>query len=95
MTGFMKLLEQGPETLIVLDLRPDAQSAPLPATSALVLLVTPNQVMKILDRLPSTQSVVFCGAQASWIATIQRSPSMEGSAPLYFLDDGFSRLEAA
>ncbi len=92
---FRSLLEQDPDDLVVLDLRPDTRRVPFPIADAFVLPVSPNELMEILVWLPSNRSVVFYGADAFCITSIEMSPSTKGSAPLYFLHDGISRLESA
>ena len=92
---FRSLLEQVPIDLVVLDLRSDARQVPFPIAEAFVLSVSPNELMEILVWLPPNRSVVFYGADALCIASIEMSPSMEGLAPFYFLDDGINRLESA
>ena len=92
---FRKLLKEIPNDLIVLDFRNDARSAGFPVQGACVLPVRPDELQEILAWLPSNQSVVFYGIRTPWISTIERSLSMAGSAPIYFLDSGFSYPEAA
>jgi hypothetical protein len=92
---FRSLAEQDPDDFVVFDLRHDARQVPFPIAEAFVLPVSPNELMEILVWLPSNQSVVFYGADALSVASIEMSRSMEGSAPIYFLDDGISRLESA
>ncbi len=90
-----RIVRENPDDLVVLDLRTDAQrdASPLPLTH--VLPVSPHELPDILNWLPSSQCVVFCGASDSWISTIERSLSMSGSAPFYFLDVDFDHSEAA
>jgi hypothetical protein len=92
---FRSLLEQDADGLVVLDLRIDARQVPFPLAEAFALPVTPNELMEILAWLPPNRSVVLYGADAISIVGIERSPSMEGSAPIYFLVDGINRLESA
>jgi hypothetical protein len=92
---FRKLLKENPDDLIVLDFRNDARLAGFPVQDACVLPVRPDELQEILAWLPSNQSVVFYGVRTPWISTIERSLSVEGSAPIYFLDSGFSYPEAA
>ena len=92
---FRKLLKENPNDLIVLDFRNDARSAGFPVEGACVLPVQPDELQEILAWLPSSQSIVFYGVRTPWISTIERSLSMAGSAPIYFLDSGFSYPEAA
>lgn len=92
---FRKLLKESPDDLIVLDFRNDARSAGFPVQGACVLPVRPEELQEILAWLPSNQSVVFYGVRTPSISTIERSLSMAGSAPIYFLGSGFSYPEAA
>ena len=90
-----RIARQNPDNLVVLDLREDAQRDSFPLQLAHVLPVQPHELPEILGWLPSSQSVVFCGASDSWISTIERSRAMSGSATFYFLDVGFDHSEAA
>ncbi len=92
-TEFRSLLEQAPNDLVELDLRYDARQVPFPIAEAFVVPVSPNELLEILFWLPSNRSVVFLGADALSMVNIEMSPSMEGSAPLYFLVNGVSGLE--
>ena len=92
---FRRLLEQDPDDLVVLDLRLDARRVSFPIADAFVLPISANELMEILVWLPPNRSVVFYGADALCITSIEMSPSMEGSAPLYFLDESTGRLESA
>ena len=72
--------------LIVIDLRANAQSAPLSVPTAYVLPVSPNEMESALEGLPGDRSVVFYGASNLSIFMIETSRFMDGSAPLYVLE---------
>lgn len=91
---FMTILDECRD-LIVVDLRPDAPSAPFPILTANVLPVAPNELDTILELLPMDRSVAFCGATNLNIFMIITSPCMEGSAPLYVLEGDLRWAEAA
>lgn len=89
------LLQQDPDNFLVLDLRMSAQLPSLPDADALVLTVSPSELTEILVWLPPNRSVVFYGECSRWAAQIIASPSIQGTAPFYFLDDNFSYMEVA
>jgi len=72
--------------LVVIDLRANAQSAPLSVPTAFVLPVSPNEMDSALEGLPGDRSVVFYGASNLSIFMIETSRFMDGSAPLYVLE---------
>jgi hypothetical protein len=92
---FRSLLDQASDDLVVLDLRYDVRQVPFPIAEAFVLPVSPIELLEILAWLPPNRSVVLYGADAISIAGIERSPCMEGSAPIYFLAGNINRLESA
>lgn len=92
---FRSLIEQNSDDLVVLDLRADARQVPFPIAEAFVIPVSPNELMEVLVWTPSNRSMVFYGADALCISSIEMSPSIEGSAPFYFLHDGIGHLESA
>jgi hypothetical protein len=81
--------------LIVVDLRAEAKSAPFPVPDALVIPVSPNDLIEMLECLPPDKSVAFCGASNLSIFMITTSPCMEGSAPLYLLEGDLGLAEVA
>ena len=87
----LPILTKG-SNLVVLDLRANAQCAPLSVPAAFVLPVSPNEMDRVLEWLPGHWSVVFYGASNLSIFMIETSRFMEGSAPLYVLE-GDSGLE--
>jgi hypothetical protein len=89
------LLQQDPDNLLILDLRMSNQVPSLPVAEALVLTVTPSELTEILIWIPPNRSIVFCGPQSRWQSKIMSSPSIEGTAPFYFLDDNFRYSEVA
>jgi hypothetical protein len=90
---FTKVLNERSD-LIVIDLRADSPWVPFPASSALVLPVRPDELAQVLDMLPPDRSAAFCGASNLSIFLIETSTCMEGSAPLYVLEDdpGFAEV---
>lgn len=92
---FMTLLGNESNHPVVVDLRPDSQWTPFPVPDAFVLRLTPHDLVDVLAWLPGDRSVVFYGASNFCIFLIEISVCMEGSAPLYFLEGDFCRLEAA
>lgn len=92
---FKVLVQRRPRDLIVIDLRADAPWSPFPVADVFVLAVTPNELTEALEWLPSDRSAVFYGISNLSIARVQTSPSMDGSAPFYFLADDFGSLEVA
>ena len=91
---FMTILSERSD-LIVVDLRADIPSIPFPVPTASVLPVSPNELATVLEILPSDKSVVFYGASNLNIFMIITSTCMEGSAPLYVLEDEFRLAEVA
>jgi len=81
--------------VLVVDLRDDSERilSPVPAPS--VLPVTMDDLDSVLEWLPADRTVAFCGASNFCIFKIITSPCMEGSAPLYVLEDEFRLAEAA
>ena len=92
---FMTLLGNESNHPVVVDLRPDSLWTPFPVPDAFVLRLTPHDLVDVLAWLPGDRSVVFYGASSFCIFLIEISVCMEGSAPLYFLERDFCRLEAA
>jgi hypothetical protein len=94
---FMTLLNKDSSDLIVINLRADASGGPFLTPTALVLPVTPHDLIRVLEWLPRNRSAVLCGASDFCISMIEKSACMEGSAPLYILEleDDFDHLEAA
>lgn len=83
-----KILQENSHDLIVLDLRAETQGTPFPLPEVFVLSIRPDELLEILDWMPSRQCVVFYGIRDPWISAIEKSSSMAGAAPFYFLDDG-------
>jgi hypothetical protein len=81
--------------LIVIDLRAQAKSTPFPVPVSLVLPVSPNNLIEVLESLPPGKSVAFCGASNLCIFLISTSRSMEGSAPFYVLEGDLGLAEVA
>jgi hypothetical protein len=81
--------------LVVLDLRANAQNAPLSVPTAFVLPVSPNEMDRVLEWLPGHWSVVFYGASNLSIFMIETSRFMDGSAPLYVLEGDLGLEEVA
>jgi hypothetical protein len=94
---FMTLLKKDFSDLIVINLRVDAHWGSFLAPTALVLPVTPHDLIRVLEWLPEDRSVVFYGASDFCISMIEKSACMGGSAPFYILEleDDFDHLEAA
>ena len=82
---FLSILRESSD-LVVIDLRANAQSAPLSVPTAYVVPVSPNEMDSALEWLPGDRSVVFYGASNLSIFMIETSRCMEGSAPLYVLE---------
>jgi hypothetical protein len=82
---FLSILTKG-GNLVVLDLRANAQYAPLSVPTAFVLPVSLNEMDRVLEWLPGHWSVVFYGASNLSIFMIETSRFMDGSAPLYVLE---------
>lgn len=76
--------------LILIDLRTDASGDPFPISTVFVLPVAPNELIRVLDWLPTDRTVVFYGASDCCISTIEKGSFMRGSAPLYVLNDDFN-----
>jgi hypothetical protein len=91
---FMTILAECND-LIVVDLRADTPSIPFPVPTAFVLPVSSNELDTVLEMLPADRSVAFCGASNLNIFMIITSTCMEGSAPLYVLEDEFRLAEVA
>ena len=91
---FMAVLKKCSD-LIVIDLRAEAKSSPFPVLVPLVLPVAPNDMIEVLESLPSDKSVAFCGASNLCIFLISTSRCMEGSAPLYVLEGDLRLGEVA
>lgn len=89
---FMAVLRKCSD-LIVIDLRAEAKSAPLYVPDRFVLPVAPNDLIEVLECLPSNRSVAFYGASNLSIFLITTSPCMEGSAPLYLLEGDLDLAE--
>jgi hypothetical protein len=81
--------------LIVIDIRADAQWVPFAIPNTFVLPVTPYELIKVLEWLPSDKTVVFYGASDLSIFMIHTSSLMKGSAPLYLLEGELSLAEVA
>ncbi len=81
--------------IIVIDLRAEAKSTPIPVPASLVLPVALNDLINVLECLPPDKSVAFCGASSLCIFLITTSPCMEGSAPLYILEGELGLAEVA
>ncbi len=90
---FMAILQKCSD-LIVIDLRAEARSAPFCVPDRLVLPVAPNDLVEVLECLPSNKSVAFYDASNLSIFLITNSPCMEGSAPLYLLEGDLDLAEA-
>lgn len=68
---------------------------PFLVPTALVLSITPHDLIRVLEWLPGNRSAGFYGASDFCISMIEENPCMEGSAPLYILEGNFDHLEAA
>jgi hypothetical protein len=81
--------------LIVIDLRENAELVPFPIPTAVVLPVSPNELVNVLEWLPADKAVVLCGASDLTIFMIETSFCKEGSGPLYVLDGDLHCAEVA
>jgi len=79
--------------LVVMDLRAGAQWRPFPISNVFVLPIAPYELADVLDRLPSDRSLVLFGAAAHLDALGAASAGMQGSAPLYLVNDSFDHQE--
>ena len=91
---FLSILRESSD-LVVIDLRANAQSAPLSVPTAYVVPVSPNEMDSALEWLPGDRSVVFYGASNLSIFMIETSRFMDGSAPLYVLEGDLGLKEVA
>ncbi|MGB6858957.1 MAG: hypothetical protein WBE03_18950 [Terracidiphilus sp.] len=76
--------------LIVIDLRGNVFGDPFPISTVFVLPVAPNELIGVLEWIPTDRTVVFYGASDCCISMIEKGSFMRGSAPLYVLNDDFS-----
>lgn len=73
------------EDLVVIDLRPAHQNAPLPIQAPRVVRLGTHELEALLRDLPEDRSAVFCGVSDLSVFMIMTSLYMRGSAPLYVL----------
>ena len=81
--------------LIEADLKPDAQWVSIPVPIAFGLLVSLNERENELKWPPADRTAGVYGASNFCISKIEASPCIEGSAPVYVLEDEFSLAEGA
>lgn len=81
--------------LVLIDLRPAHQNAPLPVRVPQVVRVRTSQLEDVLRNLPEDRSAVFYGASDLSVFMITTSLYMSGSAPLYVLRSLSTHEEAA
>jgi hypothetical protein len=81
---FMEVLAKT-DDLVLIDLRPAHQNAPLPVRAPRVVRVQTNRLEDVLRHLPEDRSAVFYGASDLSVFMIMTSMYMRGSAPLYVL----------
>jgi len=83
------------ENLVLIDLRPAHQNAPLPVRVPHAVRVPTSQLEDVLRNLPEDRSAVFYGASDLSLFMITTSLYMRGSAPLYVLRPEPAHEEAA
>lgn len=82
--------------LIVIDLREEAQSAPLPVVdSVYVLPIRLHELVEILELVPVDKAVVFYGVSDLGMLLIETSSFMQRQAPTFVLDLDAIYLEVA
>jgi hypothetical protein len=91
---FLEVLT-GSNDLLLIDLRPADQDAPLPVPAPHIVRVHPHELQKILRQLPEDRSAVFYGASDLTVFLIMTGLHLRGSAPLYLLRPEPSQKEAA
>lgn len=89
---FMTALANDRDMLLI-DLRPNALEVPFPVSNATILPVTRDELVRALESIPANKGVAFCGTSNISIFLIATSPCMEGSAPLYVLEDDVELAE--